>query len=264
MLVVGGTLPIIFKVGSKATCDLSQIGHAPISVHFLPGVTKNSELYRSISLGLSSLLMILERTKHKVMKKPLYLFLTILLLSPVLSFAQQTAPANFKIAKKDTTKQSLIPEYRIGCSFYKAGQSLPDYFNTSLNRGLKINYLNGIDLDIFSHLNKNNQRALYCFMGTGFYVNDVYGMWYKTISIPVDFGLTYCINGIYGFYLETGVRNFFGPQSPQMADVIPLEWGGGAEAIISLNTNWKHRLELIFGYKKVVGENMLELRFIRW
>jgi hypothetical protein len=40
-------LPIILKVGSKAKCDLNQIGHATVEVHFSPGLTTDKELILS-------------------------------------------------------------------------------------------------------------------------------------------------------------------------------------------------------------------------
>src|SRR6266487_5862771 len=59
MLVVGGTLPMIFKVGSKAKCDLSQIGHTSILLH-LSRLKEVKFLYDFINAGLSCLSMLTE------------------------------------------------------------------------------------------------------------------------------------------------------------------------------------------------------------
>src|SRR5829696_1918858 len=53
------TLPIMLKVGSKARCDCTQIGHRFV-VHFSPGVTTEINSYSCDSIGLSSLLMLIE------------------------------------------------------------------------------------------------------------------------------------------------------------------------------------------------------------
>ena len=55
----GGTLPIVFKVGSKAWCDLSQTGHVPVIAnlgHLLPGVTACCDSLVLLLLLLSQLI----------------------------------------------------------------------------------------------------------------------------------------------------------------------------------------------------------------
>src|SRR5215203_5483066 len=61
MLVSEETLPIMLKVGSKARCDCIQIEHRLV-VHFSPGVTTEIDSYSSANMGLSSLLILIEKS----------------------------------------------------------------------------------------------------------------------------------------------------------------------------------------------------------